>query len=254
MIQTISKASSNETNEKIFNLVLNRLDNGPLKIADMGCGAGFLLNKLRDYYVSRGWNPFDYLSGFDIDIDAYNSDVPVSKIDLNKPLLLNESYDLILCLEVLEHSRRPYTLLDDFNRLLNPGGEIICSVPNIGNMNSRLKFLFKGGFQMYFGPSIDVADAGKLSGHINTMPIQYWIYGLRTASFKNIQFSIDRIKSSCLWWTVLLAPFLLLGNWMMHREERKYSEILYTKNAEYLSQVNSFNALVGRTLIFVAKK
>jgi SAM-dependent methyltransferase len=250
----VQKASSNETNEKIFNLVLNRIDNCPLKIADMGCGTGFLLNKLRDYYVSRGWNPFDYLSGFDIDIDAYNSDVPVRKIDLNQPLLLNESYDLILCLEVLEHSRRPYTLLDDFNRILNPGGEIICSVPNIGNISSRLKFLFRGGFQMYFGPSVEVADAGKLSGHINTMPIQYWTYGLRTACFKNIQFSIDRMKSSCVWLTVLLAPFLLVGNLLMHREERKYSESLYKKNAEYLSQVNSFNALVGRTLIFVAKK
>jgi len=254
MEQKFSRSSSGETNQQVFDMVIERLSNRPLKIVDMGCGSGFLLNKLRNYYISRGWKPCDYLSGFDINIDSYSSDVPVRKLDLNQPLLIIENYDLILCLEVLEHSRRPYTLLDDFNNLLNPGGEIICSVPNIGNMNSRLKFLFKGSFQMYFGPSINASDAGKLSGHINTMPIQYWIYGLRTACFKNIQFLIDRKKSSCVWWAIFLAPFMLVGNWLMHREERKYSESLYCENVEYLSQVNSFEALVGRTLIFVAKK
>jgi hypothetical protein len=138
--------------------------------------------------------------------------------------------------------------------MLNDNGEIICSVPNIGNMNSRLKYLFKGGFQMYFGPSVEAKDAGKLSGHINPLPIQYWIYGLRTANFKNIQYFIDRRKNSSLGWLILLLPFMWLGNYLMHIDQKKYSFDLYVSNKEMLSQVNSLKTLVGRTLIFVANK
>ena len=50
-MQKFSRASSGETNQVVFDMVVGRLKDRPLKIVDMGCGSGFLLNELKNYYV-----------------------------------------------------------------------------------------------------------------------------------------------------------------------------------------------------------
>ncbi len=251
----IGRASSSETNDIIFNLIKNVVKEKPLRIADFGCGSGALLNRVKNFYLSKGWSPEDYLLGVDIDLSSYIGGVPSLCLDLNKPLPnFSTSFDLILCVEMLEHSRRPYTFLDDLYKMLNVGGRLICSVPNVGNMNSRIKYFFGGGYQMYFGPSVRVEDAGRLSGHINPFPVHYWLYGLRMSGFGNIKSLIDRRKKGSLWLSFVFSPFLFLGNFLFHKGEKKYSPDLYQQNKWVLDQVNSIDALTGRTLIFLADK
>lgn len=53
-------------------------------------------------------------------------------------------FDLILCLDVLEHLRDPWQLLRKLKQQLSPQGQIIISVPNIQHHSVVLPLLFRG--------------------------------------------------------------------------------------------------------------
>ena len=44
---------------------------------------------------------------------------------------ISNSFDTILCTEVLEHTRQPFQVMQEFARLLHPGGYLLLSVPFI---------------------------------------------------------------------------------------------------------------------------
>ncbi|MCX5864979.1 MAG: class I SAM-dependent methyltransferase [Deltaproteobacteria bacterium] len=46
---------------------------------------------------------------------------------------IQEKFDCITCLDVLEHLAEPRCLLEKIRQLLNPGGTLLVSVPNIGH-------------------------------------------------------------------------------------------------------------------------
>lgn len=51
-------------------------------------------------------------------------------------------YDAIICADVLEHLRNPGDVLKRLCELLNPGGKILISLPNIAHVWVRLGLLF----------------------------------------------------------------------------------------------------------------
>ncbi len=55
-----------------------------------------------------------------------------------------DSYDLVLCLDVLEHLVDPWTVVQNIYMLLRPGGSIIISLPNVRNYTVVLPLLFNG--------------------------------------------------------------------------------------------------------------
>ncbi len=52
-----------------------------------------------------------------------------------------EGYDFILFGDVLEHLKNPDRVLTASRKLLNPGGQVLISVPNIAYILSRMKLL-----------------------------------------------------------------------------------------------------------------
>ena len=56
------------------------------------------------------------------------------------------SFDRALCLDVLEHltfEEQPRALAE-LHRVLDPGGELLVSVPNLAHLQSRVHFLLQG--------------------------------------------------------------------------------------------------------------
>lgn len=57
--------------------------------------------------------------------------------------LSNDSFDVVLCLDVLEHLEDPWLVLKDIHRVLKLGGSLICSLPNVRHKSVILPLIFK---------------------------------------------------------------------------------------------------------------
>lgn len=107
-------------------------------VLDVGCGPGYLSALLAD----RGYN----VTGVEQSgpyTASFPSNVRLIEADLEAGLPpLPGKYDYILCADILEHLRRPDRLLEQLRNALAPGGALIASLPNSGNIYFRLNILF----------------------------------------------------------------------------------------------------------------
>jgi SAM-dependent methyltransferase len=106
-------------------------------VLDLGCGNGYLgaLLSQRGYVVTGverngGWSP------------PFPDSVRLIEADLEQGLPpLGASFDYVLCADILEHLRRPEAMLQKLKAVTRPGGLIIASLPNSGNVYFRLNIL-----------------------------------------------------------------------------------------------------------------
>lgn len=95
---------------------------------EIGCGDGAMLNLLAE----RGINA--------VGVDASSSGIEecVSRgcrahcLDASTDNLPfeDESFDLVICLETIEHLMNPHYALSEVRRVLRPHGRFLCSIPN----------------------------------------------------------------------------------------------------------------------------
>lgn len=106
------------------------------KILDVGCGNGTFLS----YGQPRGWEAF----GCDIVLSPYvrdNKSFPLWEGRLLEIDFGGAHFDAIRFNHVLEHTQNPLAELERSRALLNPGGLIYISVPNIAGISTHLKNL-----------------------------------------------------------------------------------------------------------------
>lgn len=104
------------------------------KILDAGCGQGLLVQEFKK-------------RGYDIQgIDAFYGSEYVKKDNILKNSFPDNHFDLILCLDVIEHFQlsEQENLIKELTRICRPGGKIIWSIPNMAHLSSRIWFLFTG--------------------------------------------------------------------------------------------------------------
>lgn len=126
------------------------------KLLDIGSGEGA--------FVRRVYQNFE-VTASDINKNQFKlSDCKFLEIDYNSNFKVNEQYDYITCIEIIEHLENPHKLIRDCNSLLKKGGVLILTTPNIESTYSKLLFLVKGHFKHF-------AEEDKKYGHIN--PLTY---------------------------------------------------------------------------------
>lgn len=250
-----SEASHASTNRAIAARVEPLLDR-PLRILDLGCGSGAFCRQLAGLYRARGWDPAEHLLGIDIVETKFDgAGVPFRRVDLNHTLPFEDgSFDVVVSIEVLEHVHAPYVLMEELKRILRPGGTLVFSVPNVANVLSRFGFLADGHYLLYPTPSIDPANAGRLCGHIQPLPVQYWHYGLRRVGFRDIVIGVDRRKRGALGLAVPLWPLFALAGRLRRTKTVEYDADLAIEVADVLPAVNSLDLLAGRCLVFTARR
>lgn len=113
----------------------------PRSILDVGCGAGLLSSIAKQrgaYVIGIERNPIAReLAQKRLD-EVLDADITQEK---TIELLKGRTFDLIIFADVLEHIVDPLATLKSFASLLNPGGRILISVPNIAAWTIRWKLL-----------------------------------------------------------------------------------------------------------------
>jgi SAM-dependent methyltransferase len=139
-------------NERAIKLLSPFIKNNT-KILDIGCGSG---GTYANHFIKakRGvW------TGIDISEKALKSAMHSRKykVDLNKQLPELDEFDLIICLEVLEHTLYPADVVGYIDRHLSKDGVAIITVPNSYSWLFRVKYLLgkneAQGFPREFGPA-----------------------------------------------------------------------------------------------------
>jgi SAM-dependent methyltransferase len=96
------------------------------RLIDLGCGR-MPFRK----FLMRQTSVYDSLDIHPCVETTYVADVQ------NMPMIIDQSYDTALCLEVLEHVPEPLQALREINRILKPNGVLIISVPHLSRLHEE---------------------------------------------------------------------------------------------------------------------
>jgi SAM-dependent methyltransferase len=142
------------------------------RILEVGAGCGALALRLRD-------------AGFDVvptDLDPPHD--WIFPLDLDEPEWTDDTrgpFDMVVCVETLEHVENPRQVLRSIRSVLRPGDKLLVSTPNITHPHSRLKMLLMGA-PYIFGPSHYYQP-----GHISILPDWMLTEHVRLAGFEGIE-------------------------------------------------------------------
>jgi SAM-dependent methyltransferase len=116
----------------IFDFIKQNLHNFSGDILDLGCG----IMPYRNYIV-RNVKCDNYI-GIDFE-SSLNDEYSLVRPDLNwdgkKIPLPNNSIDVVLCTELLEHCSNANDILDEMYRVLKPNGKLMLTVPFLWNLH-----------------------------------------------------------------------------------------------------------------------
>lgn len=144
----------NEENRKMF--LQNALSAIPSGSSILDAGAGELKNK--QYcshlkYTSQDFCEYKGLAGSSVNQGLQMETWDTSGIDLVSDIthipVENESFDVVLCSEVLEHIPDPTKALDEFRRILKFDGVLILTAPFASNVHFA-PYHFSSGFSKYW--------------------------------------------------------------------------------------------------------
>ena len=100
---------------------------------DIGCGLGVMLEKLSQ--IS------EKVVGLDIVNNTETTKLILFDLNLGKLPFKDESFDLIVCTEVLEHLCYPHQVLKEISRILTADGYFVVSLPNSYNIIDLFKII-----------------------------------------------------------------------------------------------------------------
>lgn len=178
--------------------------------------------------------------------------IPVHAGDLNARLPLEDgSFEHIVCVEGLEHIENPSNAIREFARLLVPNGRLLVSVPNIMNIEERLKWLISG-YTSHFKPMsgealarIDREFPDEAALHINPIPYSELRFLLERAGFELLGVHRDKSKKNS-WAHLPLVAVIRLINSIQSAAKRR---------ERWTEELTSNEVLLGgNTLIFEARK
>ena len=113
-------------------------------VLDVGCGEGGLgriFKQMGCRVVGIEVEP-----GAAVEAEKHYDRVYVADMDIFDLPFDGQSFDHIVCADVLEHLRNPWRALDRLRPLLKPEGSLVASIPNIRNVET-IADLLKGNFK-----------------------------------------------------------------------------------------------------------
>jgi len=132
-------------------------------ILDIGCGNG---------RIGSLFSTDNTVVGIDVSLAAVDAARSkglsglVGSIDGRLPFK-DETFDVILLIEVIEHVFDPVSLVNEIYRVLRNGGRVICTVPNASIILNRLYFLFFGEFKDFTAQDNVLSEGFPFTEHLH---------------------------------------------------------------------------------------
>ncbi|MGB4960580.1 MAG: class I SAM-dependent methyltransferase, partial [Saprospiraceae bacterium] len=187
--------------------------------------------------------------------------IQCQKIDLQNNLPLeNQSADLIICSETIEHIPNQYHFFGEVSRVLKTGGTLILTTPNTSSLRSRFS-QFVGESEHYNHPlphegNVFTKYPGQEEGYFAKLFIS-GVLRLRTlAAINGLEIvQIHQTKSSSTSWLLLVFYPII---WLFARKNYKKqikNEPDYKRTLDQIYHINtSIPILLSRHLIMEFRK
>ena len=123
----------------VFDYLERFCPNTEFGLLDIGCGRG-------EYFpFFKKWSLNSKIIGFDVSLEklftaktnAKNNNIDIVRGDISHLPFKNGTFDILLCLSVLEHLNNPKMLVNDFKHVLKENGIVIIIVPWLWDIRSH---------------------------------------------------------------------------------------------------------------------
>ena len=133
-------------------------------------------------------------------------------------------YDVIISEATIEHVKDPRLFIDQCRSLLNPGGYLLISTPNVSTLLKRFRFLL--GKSPYWPIESFLKDGEKFTGHWREYTLKELEYMCRTAGFSIIESrnvnALAKFKSFTDWRKNFRALIVLVSEIVPGSREMNY--------------------------------
>jgi SAM-dependent methyltransferase len=159
-------------------IISRRLERG--KVLDVGAGRGGLSHRL----LELGYD----VTAVDVDPSVCeHPDVIVQPCNIMAGLPFDdESFDLVAMTEVIEHVEDPFRAVRECNRVLKPGGLLLLTTPNYGQIEERLGYLTAGTLPGALECRLLPPRPGRAHGHVAPFSIMRLKYLLSSNGFQMV--------------------------------------------------------------------
>lgn len=184
------------------------------------------------------------------------SEVPFTQANLNgRWPFMDNSFDLVVSIEVLEHVENHYHFLSECCRICKPSGRIVLSTPNCHSIESRLNVLLSGFDDCAPRPiEYNEADPEKIYlEHIHPAPLANIELGLRRCGFEIERLHFNRQRKLSMALLPAVYPFFWWRTFRQLVLSEKNSDSRQ-RNRELMKLFMDKRLLTGRISIFTCRQ
>ncbi len=144
--------------------------------------------------------------------------------DITSIPLPDESFDAIMCIEVLEHIPEPAKAIEEFKRLLKPGGHLVLTAP-VCSITHFAPYFFANGYSKYWyekvlGDNSFIIDELVYNGNY----FEYMAQEIRRLPDVEETYGVSRVSQSILGKINRFLMLMFLNN--MSKQSKKSEELL----------------------------
>lgn len=162
-------------------------------------------------------NGFKHITSVDINTQNYNyRNDKITHItqDLNTNFAtnINQTFDVIVAIEIIEHLYSTHNFLNNCSQLLRPLGDFLITTPNPRSLNSRWRFLLTGFHNGFIGTPILYEHINPI--HLGILKHHCHFNGLELSKITSVNHEfkstvINNIIKKCLSFLLKITDLIL---------------------------------------------